>query len=305
MESQNININNIKNIKCNTFSENELNVNDSIIFEKDISTSVDESSFLNKFNIFLTNNNISIENNFIPMAVNDNGQKFLKQNAFWDKYINYIYINYTINNIRLSLFSFVHIIEQYFLWCENLSTETVLEFKKSIIDIINKIYDNDDINQFCSMNRINNLEDLFEKYKIFMSINKDGNTKSYKEIELKIDNKSQDECNCELCKSEAACMKKLIEVNKNKIIGVNIENLFYDSNKNNENKIEHEGEDEDENEEYEIKKKKKTYPPRKSPTSLSSKKNEKNKFSNTKIKKSSGQKYQYMAKEEKEREKEL
>ena len=189
IESQNIDLDNIQKINCNTFliqnsqnhnTDNNNNLNnkdDSIIFQKEISTSADEVSYLKKFDNFLSKNNIIIQS-FIPMAVSEQGQQYLKQNVFWEKYINYIYLNHIVNNIRLSLFSFVHIIEQYFLWCENANPEIVKEFKKKVIDILNKIYKNEDIKQFCSMNKINNLEELFEKYKIFMyNNNKNDNYK--------------------------------------------------------------------------------------------------------------------------------
>ena len=296
-DSQNININNIQKLNCNTFAQSENNNligNDSIIYQKEISTSVDEISFLKKFDFFLSKNNISIQN-FIPMAFNENGQQYLKQNAFWEKYINYIYINYSMNNIKLSLFSFVHIIEQYFLWCENLTSKIVEEFITLIIDIINKIYNRDEIKQFCSMNKINNFEELFEKYKIFIS-NKNGSSKYDKEVEIKISNEMKNECNCELCKSELACMKKLIELNKNKIIKVNIENLFYNGI---DNKMEYKKKDDEKEMEY--KKTKKTYPPKKSRDS-SAKKKVSEKLNESKKKKSSGEKNEYFV-EEKEKSK--
>ena len=296
-DSQNININNIQKLNCNTFAQSENNNligNDSIIYQKEISTSVDEISFLKKFDSFLSKNNISIQN-FIPMAFNEDGQQYLKQNAFWEKYINYIYINYSMNNIKLSLFSFVHIIEQYFLWCESLTSKIVEEFITLIIDIINKIYNRDEIKQFCSMNKINNFEELFEKYKIFIS-NKNRSSKYDKEVEIKISNEMKNECNCELCKSELACMKKLIELNKNKIIKVNIENLFYNGI---DNKMEYK--EKDDEKEMEYKKTKKTYPPKKSRDS-SAKKKVSEKLNESKKKKSSGEKNEYFV-EEKEKSK--
>ena len=295
MGSQTININNIQNLNCNTFTENDINNNlnndDSIIFQKEISTYPDESTFLKKFDTFLSKKNIFIQSN-IPMAVNNNGQQYLKQNAFWEKYLNYIFINHSVNNAKISLFSFAHLIEQYFLWCENLSSDIVEGFKKSIIDIILKIYTTEEVNQFCTMNKIKSFGDIFEKYKSFIK-DKNGSFKYDKEIEIKIKNKDPEECDCELCKNEIACMKKLIEVNKNKIIGVNIESIFYDGN---ENKIKNKKDEEDEDEEIYIKKTKKTYPPTKSRNS-SGKKKSYSKFSASKIKESSGGNIEYIGKE--------
>ena len=84
-------------------------------------------------------------------------------------------------------------------WClnGNLNIKIVTEFKKLIIEIINKIYKIEEIKQFCSMNKINNFEELFEKYKVFMNNkNKNINYKYDKEIEIKINNKAQETCDC-------------------------------------------------------------------------------------------------------------
>ena len=291
-EPQNINLNNVQKLSCNTFENNADSIN-SIIYQKEISTSTDETSFLKKFDSFLSKNNITIES-FIPMAINKDGQQYLKQNAFWEKYINYLSIKYSLNNIKISLFSFIQIIEHYFLWCEDLSSDVVEEFKKLIIEIINKIYNNDEIRQFCFMNKINNLEELFKKYKYFTNFNKNGNLKFDKEIEIKINNGPNEECNCELCKSEIACMKKIIELNKSKIMGVNIESLFLNGQQNITNKN-----DEIEDDLFYIKSNRKTYPP-KNPRSSSEKKKDSIKFSSSKIKESSKEAYVSISKEKKE-----
>ena len=79
---------------------------------------------------------------------------------------------------------------------------------------------------------IQNLEELFEKYKNFRKINNnsdDYNHRYHREVEIKIDNEVQ--CNCDLCKNENSYMKNLIEINKSLITGVNIDSLSYKSNK--------------------------------------------------------------------------
>ena len=230
IESQKINLSSIQKINCNTFnghnsSENRIG-NDLILYQKEISTSVDENSFIKKFSLFLSHNNILIQNN-LPLAVSERGQKYLKKNEFWEKYINFIYLNYEMNNEQLSLFCFIHIIEQYFLWCENLNEKIISDFKKLIIDIIGKIYDYEKIKKFCFMNKIQNLEELFGKYKDLKIINNNNDT--YNQVEIKISNEVQ--CNCDLCKNEYGCMKKSSELNKSSIAGLNIDTLFYKSNK--------------------------------------------------------------------------
>ena len=211
---------------------NDINISnqdiDSIMEQKwEMNTNEEKASIARKFNLFLSKNNIIVQFN-IPTSIDENGKNFLRKNAFWEKYIQYLYINYLVNNVKFSLFSFIQIIEQYFIWCEEVKVE---EIKKLIIQTIDKIYDQKEIGQFLSMNKIDNFEDLFKKYQIFMNIdnkntnNNYGNYKFGKEIEIKIDN--QEKCNCELCKSELACMKKMSEVNKNLITGVKIEDIFY------------------------------------------------------------------------------
>jgi len=211
---------------------NDINISnqdiDSIMEQKwEMNTNEEKASIARKFNLFLSKNNIMVQFN-IPTSIDENGKNVLRKNAFWEKYIQYLYINYLVNNVKFSLFSFIQIIEQYFIWCEEINAE---EIKKLIIQTIDKIYDQKEIGQFLSMNKIDNFEDLFKKYQIFMNIdnkntnNNYGNYKFGKEIEIKIDN--QEKCNCELCKSELACMKKMSEVNKNLITGVKIEDIFY------------------------------------------------------------------------------
>jgi bifunctional autolysin len=140
------------------------------------------------------------------------------------------------------------------------------------------------------MNKINNLEELFKKYKYFTDFNKNGNLKFDKEVEIKINNPNE-ECNCELCKSEIACMNKIIELNKSKIMGVNIESLCLKGQKNITNK--------NEDDLIYNKSNRKTYPP-KSPRSSSANKKDSIKFSSSKIKESSKEAYGSISKEKKE-----
>ena len=159
------------------------------------------------------------------MAKDEKGQEHLKQYTFWEKYIQYLYNIYLISNEKISLFYFIQIIEQYFIWCENTNIENNINFKKLIIDTVNKIYNEQEKSQFLSMNKINNLDELFKKYEIFLNKNKFVNYKFGKEIEIKFDNCV--ECNCELCSNEISCMNKVSEINKSLISSVNTDNIFY------------------------------------------------------------------------------
>ena len=229
-KSEELNIDNINKITSNVIS-NEINIDnnediESILSHKyDTNTTEEQISFSNKFNLFLSKNNILNQAN-IPSSIDEKGQNYLKQSIFWEKYIQYIYINFLINNTKISLYTFIQIIEQYFIWCENTNFE---EFKKLILDIISKIYNQQEISQFLTMNKINNFDELFNKYEIFMRKVNKINYRDYKygkEIEIKLDNK--DGCNCDLCKNENACRRKMSQINKNLITGVNIESISYD-----------------------------------------------------------------------------
>ena len=183
-------------------------------------------SFVNKFSVFMSSNGINIEYN-IPMAKNINGINYLKKSEFWEKYIHYIYMDYLVNKKnKLSLFTFIHLMEQYFLWCEYLDSETSKRFKKLIIDMIKKIFSKNEIDQFLLMYKMNDLEQLFAKYEIFMKYGKNNNYKTNKEIEIKLDVAN---CNCDLCQNEKACIKKISELNKKTNTNVNIENILIEA----------------------------------------------------------------------------
>ena len=196
----------------------------SIIIPSDNSKVTDEHiSFINKFNVLMSSNGILLEYN-IPMANTEEGRYYLKKNEFWTKFVYYLCTNYLIDKKnKISMFSFIHLIEQYFLWCEIPDTDTANKFKKLLIETMNKFFNEQEIKQFLNMNKMNNLEELFKKYELFMKYGKKNNFISNKEIEIKIDN--DEECNCELCQSEKACVNKISEINKKSNIDVNVESI--------------------------------------------------------------------------------
>ena len=111
-------------------------------------------------------------------------QKYLKTDEFWEKYVNYLYFNYLVNNAnKVSLYNFIRIIEEYFLWCENNNSDSAKKFKALLIEIINKMNESKEIEQFLKMNKLNKIDDLFAKYEIFF---KYGNEINKKKNELEI-----------------------------------------------------------------------------------------------------------------------
>ena len=242
-----ISLNSIKNsgkkieIKLSNFKkeQNIINSNENKNLDTNIVTNIDQqninnfqqekeqNALVNKINTLLVANNIIIES-YLPIAQDEKGNNILKQNKFWEDYIQYLYELYLIKNTKISLFYFIQIMEQYFIWCENTNSENNFNFKKIIIDIVNKIYNEHEISIFLTMNKINNLDELFIKYEIFMTKYNNNNYEYGKEIEIKLDNNANNvECNCELCSNEIACINKMIEINKNLITNVITDNIFY------------------------------------------------------------------------------
>ena len=169
----------------------------------------------------MASNSIYLEYN-VPAAKDEKGQEILKKDEFWKKYISLININYWMNNQnKMSLFSMMYLIEQYFILCENTDSKSMNLFKQTIIEMINKMHEKNDINKFLETNRLNNLDELFDKYDYYI---KNGNKKK-QEIEIKIvpDNL---ECNCDMCTNEKYCLKKMSELNKQYNNEINVENLL-------------------------------------------------------------------------------
>ena len=210
-------------IEKNNNNEPKIDISlNSIIIPKDnIYITNEHKSFINNFNEFMSNNSIYLEYN-VPESKEEKGQAILIRDEFWQKYISLIYINYLINpENKLSLFSFMYLIEQYFILCENADTNTITQFKEKIIEIINKMHDKNSINKFLKLNRLNTLDELFDKYDYYI---KNGNNKK-QEVEIKID-KNNLECNCDICINEKACVKKMSELNRQLTTKENAENLI-------------------------------------------------------------------------------
>ena len=214
---------------------NEINI-DSLFINNSNNMTDEQISFVNKFNVFMSNNGIIIENN-IPISNDINGQNYLQKSMFWEKYLHYLYLNYILNKTKVSLFSFVNLIEQYFLWCETPCAESVKYYKELIIEIITKIFNENEINKFLSMNKIKSLDALFNKYEVFVKYGNKDSFKKNKEVEIKIDNSV--DCNCALCQSDIACIKKIGELNKKLNTNVNIENILIKGEKKNIKNIAH------------------------------------------------------------------
>jgi len=173
------------------------------------------NNFIRKFYSFLIDNNIEIlRENKLPSFKNKEDEELLTIKDFWIKYI--IYVSDKYKN-ELNLFNFLNFIEQFYLWCKTPgdATDFIVEIKTQMY----KIFPEEKINNFLSMNRIKNFDQIFERYKNFNLYNK----KEEKYIEVKID---LEKCTCPTCTQKGYIQKKISEFN-------NINNRITFSQKNN------------------------------------------------------------------------
>ena len=212
----------------NEINRHDINIDNSN--EKDLNVSQDlnaslsdievsKSNFIHDFTIFLNKVNIQIINNF-PVSLNEKNKLYFEQSNFWLLVINYLFLQDKV----ISLYTIVSLLEQYFLWCKNATPENFSKIKDRIKEYINSNYSQNEISQFLFMNQLKSIEEIFQKFEI--SIKK--NSTNYKEIKINninLQNKGAVICNCELCTSDNACIKKVIDMNKDKIEIVNDINI--------------------------------------------------------------------------------
>ena len=174
---------------------------------------VTKSNFIQDFKKFLDKENISLVNN-LPVTINQKSKLYLEQNNFWYLILNYIF--YQDNN--LSFYNILSFLDKYFLWCTEKTKDNFASIKKLILDYITKNFSTEKINQFLFMNKLTNIEKIFEKYESSINTEEKANKlKQEKIYELNFINNVLPECNCDLCQNEIACVKKVADMNKNKI----------------------------------------------------------------------------------------
>ena len=188
---------NIINMDNENNSQNKLNQLKNIEINKD-----DINIFIKQFNSFLTENNIEImRENKLPNFTNKQYEYLLTNKDFWIKYI--IYISERYKN-ELNIYNFLNFIEQFFLW--NKTPGDNLDFIVEIKIQMYKTFDEEKINNFLSMNKLQNFDQLFERYKNFNIDN--NNNEKYIEIKIDLDN-----CTCPLCTKKGLIQKKVSEFN--------------------------------------------------------------------------------------------
>jgi len=175
----------------------------------------DINMFIKQFNSFLTENNIEImRETKLPNITSNQNVYLLNHKEFWIKYI--IYISERYKN-ELNIYNFLNFIEQFFLWSKTPGDN--MDFIVEIKIQMYKTFDEEKINNFLSMNKLNNFDQLFERYKNFNIDN--NNNEKYIEVKIDINN-----CTCPLCTNQVLIQKKVSEFN-------NINNEIIFSQKNN------------------------------------------------------------------------
>ena len=209
LKNQNMNINNKK-------TEIEKN----IYFLKNLNPKENINVFINNFTKFLEKNDIAIiPETKLPNFINNKNNYLLKHIEFWIKYIHFISIKY---KNALSIYNYINFIELFYIWNNN--NKIFEEFNTEIKNLIKIAFSKDTINDFFKINKINSLDELFERYKnIYINY-------KYKEVKIK-----ENECQCSFCVNNGL-INKIINYNKknNEISKEN--NIFYISK--NENKKE-------------------------------------------------------------------
>ena len=221
----NLNLNNINNYNYlnnnsnNNDEEENIKENNEKISLSDIEAT--NSKFIKKFKKFLMQENIEIIDNF-PVSLNNSNEALFQQSNFW-----YLLIIYLLQqNKNISLYSIIHLLEQYKIWSKDKNEALFLSIKEKVNEYIGQNYSKEMIEQFLFMNKYKDLNQLFEKFEI--------SKKAYDYKEIKIDNiniindRNNFECKCELCINDKACIQKILDLNKNKINIVNDTSIYFE-----------------------------------------------------------------------------
>ena len=202
-----ININNNNN-SFNSNNDNEQDLNNSQDLNVSLSNiEVTKSNFIHDFNNFLNRVNIQIVNNY-PVSLNEKNKHYFQQSNFWLLIMNYLFFQ----NNNISLYTIISLFEQYILWCNDINIENFSAVKERIIEYINNNYSSEALSQFLFMNKLKTIDEIFEKYQICTK-NKNANYKEIKINSLNLSNDDKIKCNCELCRDDDACIRKVMKIN--------------------------------------------------------------------------------------------
>ena len=184
---------------------------------QDIETT--KSNFINQFEKFLEQENIEIINN-LPVSTNEKNIILFQQSNFW--YLIMTYLFYKKKD--LSIYNILSLLEQYNAWAQDKTKERFDSLKERTKEYINSHNSKESLDQFLFMNKLDNLDKIFEKFELD-DIDKNKNFNDYLEIKLEdvcfLCDSKEPNCKCDLCINDEACIQKVRELNKNKIEIVN------------------------------------------------------------------------------------
>ena len=168
----------------------EMNENINVLLSIDDSNK--NADFINEFEIFLGKNGVKILTDTKLPSFNNKDNDYLLNNInFWTKYINFICWKY---KTELSFFHFINFIEQFYIWISDEYDTDI--FNRLIIEKIESTFDRNQISDFLLMHKLQDLEDLFSRYKKL-------NKPEYKEI------KGKEDCQCATCEKMKIKQKPL------------------------------------------------------------------------------------------------
>lgn len=206
----------------NNTNNRKSEVHKEIIYLKSLNTDDNMINFINEFSSFLKDNNIEIiQDSKLPLFTNQDVKYLLSRKEFWIKYI--IYISQKYKN-DLTIYNYINFIEQFYIWNNNdIFTD---DFNNEIKTQINLIFTQEVIKNFLLFNKINNIDELFERYK-YIHINN-----NYREAKI-----SNVECQCPACINNGFISKIIYYNKKHNIISYSENNnLSFVANINNKNK---------------------------------------------------------------------
>ena len=201
--------------------ENKENISNNLSLQDIEST---KANFISQFELFLSQENIEIINNF-PVSTNEKNIYLFQQSNFWYLVITFLF--YKNNN--LSLYNILYLLDQYNAWAKDKNIEIFYSMKARIKDYITSHNSKEFIDQFLFMNKLDNLDKIFEKFEspnIYPELDtKNKKSNEYKEIKVNdihfLYDKKDEQCKCELCTNDDACIQKVCDLNKSRVEIVN------------------------------------------------------------------------------------
>ena len=204
-----------------TYIENKENLGINLSLQ-DIETT--KANFISQFEIFLSQENIEIINNF-PVSTDEKNIHLFEQSNFWYLVISFLFYK----NSNLSIYNILFLLEQYHIWAKDKNLEIFNSMKIRIKDYLSSHFSKEFLDQFLFMNKLNNFDEIFQKFEspnFYPELDaKNKISNEYKEIKVNDINflyeKKDEPCKCILCTNDGACIQKVCDLNKSRIEIVN------------------------------------------------------------------------------------